>query len=233
MAESAYESKRAALTHYFDQTSLDKWAALTSDAPLSGVRATVRDGRDSMMSLMLDWLPGDLQGVRVLDAGCGTGILSCQLARRGAEVVGVDVSPRLIDLARQRLPAGLEQQVQFAVGDMCDEQLGQFDYIVAMDSMIHYTASDVEDILARFAQRAKSGLLFTVAPSTPLLRAMHVTGRLFPSSERAPDIQPIRIPQLIDQLASGAMAAGRWRLLRDQRVDCGFYKSHGLYWVRP
>ena len=45
---------------------------------------------------------GDVDGRRVLDAGCGTGYLSVQLARRGAQVVGVDLSPEMVRLARAR-----------------------------------------------------------------------------------------------------------------------------------
>src|SRR4051812_4835609 len=47
---------------------------------------------------------GEVAGRRVLDAGCGTGYLSRQLAARGAVVTGVDVSPRMIALARAASP---------------------------------------------------------------------------------------------------------------------------------
>jgi ubiquinone/menaquinone biosynthesis C-methylase UbiE len=50
-------------------------------------------------------LLGDVNARRVLDAGCGTGYLSRQLARRGAHVIGVDVSRRMIEVARTRASA--------------------------------------------------------------------------------------------------------------------------------
>ena len=43
----------------------------------------------------------------MLDAGCGTGALAVALARRGADVVAVDISPTLVGLARERAPAEL------------------------------------------------------------------------------------------------------------------------------
>ena len=49
------------------------WERLTSDAPVSRIRQTVREGRDRMRALMLSRLPEDLRGARVLDAGCGAG----------------------------------------------------------------------------------------------------------------------------------------------------------------
>ncbi len=61
---------------------------------MSRIRATVRAGRDAMRAELLSWLPADLTGRRLLDAGCGTGALAVEAARRGAEVVAVDVRRR-------------------------------------------------------------------------------------------------------------------------------------------
>lgn len=60
-------------------------------------------------------LLGDVGGLRVLDAGCGSGICSEILARRGATVHGVDVTPEMLDLARRRC-AGLA--VELTLGDL-------------------------------------------------------------------------------------------------------------------
>ena len=73
------------------------------------------------------WLPDDLHGRRILDAGCGTGALAVEAARRGAEVVAIDLSPTLVALARERLPddAGHAARVDFRSGDMLDPALGE------------------------------------------------------------------------------------------------------------
>ena len=69
-------------------------------------------------------LPADLTGRRLLDAGCGTGALAVEAARRGADVVAVDVSPTLVQLARERLPRDLGAgSIDFRVGDMLDPRL--------------------------------------------------------------------------------------------------------------
>ena len=60
-------------------------------------------------------LLGDVAGLRVLDAGCGSGICSEILARGGATVHGVDVTPEMIELAGRRC-AGLP--VELALGDL-------------------------------------------------------------------------------------------------------------------
>ena len=79
-----YLHTRDRLEEYFDRTAARTWERLTSDAPVSRIRQTVREGRDRMRALMLDRLPADLDGARVLDAGCGAGPMSIELAARGA-----------------------------------------------------------------------------------------------------------------------------------------------------
>jgi SAM-dependent methyltransferase len=126
--------------------------ALTSDAPVSRIRATVRAGRDEMRAQLLDWLPQDLRGARLLDAGCGTGALAIEAARAGADVVAID------DLGAGR--------VEFRSGDMLDPALGTFDFVVAMDSLIHYRASDCVNAVASLSSRTGGSILFTFAPRT-------------------------------------------------------------------
>lgn len=52
-------------------------------------------------SLILE-LMGDLRGARVLDVGCGDGVLACAAASRGAVVIGIDPDPAMLDAARAR-----------------------------------------------------------------------------------------------------------------------------------
>lgn len=62
-------------------------------------------------------LLGDARGKLVLDYGCGDGIHSLTLARRGARVQSLDISPDLIDVARQRLRLnGVASGVEFVTG---------------------------------------------------------------------------------------------------------------------
>jgi SAM-dependent methyltransferase len=63
---------------------------------------------------VLDLL-GDITGRRVLDAGCGEGYLARVLAARGARVTGIDLSPRLIEMARAKNPAG---DIGYRVADL-------------------------------------------------------------------------------------------------------------------
>jgi len=226
-APTAYEIRRGEIEAYFDRTAAATWQRLTSDAPVSGIRATVRAGRDRMRATLLAWLPENLDGVRIFDAGCGTGALAIQAAARGASVVAVDLSPTLVDIGRERAAAaGVLDRIEFLAGDMLAPPPGRFDHVVAMDALIHYRASDMVEMVASLAARAERSIVFTYAPRTPALAAMHAVGRLFPRSDRAPAIEPVRGGHLSDLLRSAPALAG-WSEGREARITSGFYMSCG------
>lgn len=228
---ATYQTRRAELETYFDRTAADAWAKLTSDAPVSGIRATVRAGREEIRTTLLDWLPADLTGRRLLDAGCGTGTLSVEAARRGADVVAIDIAKTLVDLAAERHAATpMKGRIDFRVGDMTDASLGTFDHVVAMDSVIHYNARDIARMLEGVLSRTRETAVFTIAPRTPLLMAMHTVGLLFPRSDRAPAIVPVEGTKL-SRLVSEATAGG-WTTARTRRVNTGFYISEAMELTR-
>ncbi|MEM7745749.1 MAG: magnesium protoporphyrin IX methyltransferase [Pseudomonadota bacterium] len=222
-----YDHTRNRLETYFDRTANETWARLTSDAPVSKIRQTVRAGRDEMRAELLSRLPRDLTGKRVLDAGCGVGQVSAELARRGAEVVAVDISPNLLDVAQDRVEPVLLAQIRFHAGDMLDDAHGRFDHVLAMDSLIHYEAPDIVGALRRLVARTAHSIVFTVAPRTPMLSAMHAAGKLFPQSDRSPAIQPIAERRLRRMVAADTAFDG-WAMAHSVRVKKGFYISQAM-----
>jgi SAM-dependent methyltransferase len=74
---------------------------------------------------------GDVRGLKIFEAGCGPGILAEYLVHEGAKVVGFDVSPKMVELAKIRVP----EKATFFVADMAHplpiDQNGQFDMVVA------------------------------------------------------------------------------------------------------
>jgi len=219
----SYSATRDRVETYFDRSATKVWERLTSDAPVSGIRATVRAGRDRMRALMLAELPADLRGARVLDAGCGTGTMAVELAQRGAQVVAVDISPALIEIARKRAPEGLA--IDWHAGDMLDPALGRFDHVVAMDSMIYYSAADIAALLHKAAPRLAGRFIFTLAPRTPALMAMWRLGKLFPRADRSPVMIPHRA---LDIRAAMAAAHVPGHLTEVGRITSGFYISQAL-----
>jgi magnesium-protoporphyrin O-methyltransferase len=228
MTTVSYQQRRGELETYFDRTAAEAWKRLTSDAPLGRIRATVRAGRDQMRQTLLNWLPADMHGARVLDAGCGTCALATIAARRGAQVVAIDLSTTLVEHARAAIPSDLGRgSIDFRVGDFLDPSLGEFDYVVAMDSLIHYPAPEIVRVLAQLAARTQQKIVFTFAPRTPLLATMHSVGRLFPRSDRAPAIEPVAHGALHKRLMREP-ALAQWRPMNTQRIISGFYTSQAM-----
>ena len=225
MSDNSYTQRRSEIETYFDRTAADAWSRLTSTAKVSRIRQTVREGRDEMRATLLSWLPEDLRGKRILDAGCGTGALAVEAAQRGAQVVAVDLSATLVELARERLPSHIgEGSIDFRVGDMSAMELGDFDHVVAMDSLIHYDVDDGIRVLADLAERVASSIVFTHAPSTLVLELMHASGKLFPRADRSPAIQPVSEKRLA-RLMAAEPALANWEPGRVKRVSRAFYIS--------
>jgi magnesium-protoporphyrin O-methyltransferase len=216
---SDYTSTLARVEDYFDRSATKVWERLTSDAPVSRIRQTVREGRDRMRALMLSRMPADLHGMRVLDAGCGAGQMTAEMAARGADVVAVDISPALVEIARNRLPADLAHRVTFASGDMTADH-GRFDHVVAMDSLIYYNTQDITAALQRLGERTDKSVIFTVAPRTAFLMTFWTMGKMFPQSDRS----PIMVPHAFQTLNNATEA----RLTKVDRVSRGFYISECL-----
>lgn len=222
LASTSYQQSRTKLETYFDKTARKAWEDLTSDVPVSGIRATVRAGRDTMRDLLLSTLPTDMHGMRLLDAGCGTGALAMIAAQRGADVVAIDVSQGLVDIAQKRAPNHLS--IDWRVGDMRSHNLGIFDHVIAMDSLIHYDENDIIGVLKAWSQRANQ-IAFTFAPGTALLRTMHFVGKAFPRGDRSPAILPVSEARLSQDIGE---ALPEWSIDFTKRVSSGFYKSQAM-----
>jgi len=133
----------------------------------------------AMLSLVRELYP-DLRGVRVLDAGCGTGDLSLRLAAAGADVVGVDVSPEVIETARRRAVG--QPNVRFVAEPITElgEASGAYDLIVSVTVLQHMTTEAA-------LQAALGSLAAAMAPASRLVAlemtraslasAGHVAGR--------------------------------------------------------
>ena len=177
---------------------------------------------------VINSLPSVLPTFQLLDAGCGTGVQSVELAQRGATVVAIDLSPTLVGLAEARSTGKFDRgTIEWRSGDMLDAQLGSFDYVVAMDSLIHYRMADMLDAYAALAARTRIALAVTFAPSTPLLATVKAIGGLFPRRNRAPAIEPVKMAALLKGIARDPRLA-LFEAARTHRVESGFYTSQAL-----
>ncbi|ARP85952.1 bifunctional 2-polyprenyl-6-hydroxyphenol methylase/3-demethylubiquinol 3-O-methyltransferase UbiG [Bordetella genomosp. 9] len=122
-----------------DQAELAKFSALAArwwdpDSEFKPLHA--------INPLRLDWIRqsvGTLAGKRVLDVGCGGGILSESMAADGADVTGIDLAEKSLKVARLH---GLESGVKVeyravAVEDLAVEQPGAYDVVTCMEMLEH------------------------------------------------------------------------------------------------
>ncbi|MEY9946646.1 class I SAM-dependent methyltransferase [Kitasatospora sp. GAS1066B] len=123
--------------------------------------------------ILLDQLPDDPAGRRVLDVGCGEGIATRALAARGAHALGIDPSPRMIEHARaaeQRTPTGARSLVDDGC-TLATVAAGSVDWVTAALSL-----NNVPDLPAalRAARRVlvPDGLLVFTIPH-PCFEAPH------------------------------------------------------------
>ena len=92
--------------------------------------------------LRLDWIDGlaRISGKRVVDIGCGGGILSDSMARRGAKVLGIDLATKALKVAQlHALEAGTPnvEYREIAAEALAAEQPGQFDVVTCMEMLEH------------------------------------------------------------------------------------------------
>jgi ubiquinone/menaquinone biosynthesis C-methylase UbiE len=105
-------------------------------------------------------------GTRVLDAACGTGNLSIPVAKQGALVIGQDLTPTLIEIARERAAAE-NLDIQFDTGDAEDLPYpdAAFDAVLSMYGIMF--APRPEPIVAQMLRVCKPGGLIALANWTP------------------------------------------------------------------
>ena len=218
---------------YFDRTAAAAWRpAHLGRAGQRHPRHRARRAATGCAPPCSPWLPEDLvRNPRVLDAG-----LRHRRARgRGGksaapEVTAIDLSPTLVGLGARTGPCPARAS-NSSVGDMADpgarplrphRRHGQPDPLPRP----RYGARPWP---ALAGTHAIGSLLFTFAPRTPLLTAMHAAGRLFPRSDRAPSIEPVG-PAHIQRRPGRGRAA---HSAAPSGSPSGFYISQALEVLRP
>ena len=110
--------------------------------------------------LRLDWIDGlaSLEGKHVLDVGCGGGILADSMARRGADVLGIDLAAKALKVAQlHAIEAGTPRIAyrEVAVEALAGEMPAAFDVVTCMEMLEH--VPDPGAIVADCARLAKPG----------------------------------------------------------------------------
>jgi 2-polyprenyl-6-hydroxyphenyl methylase / 3-demethylubiquinone-9 3-methyltransferase len=110
--------------------------------------------------LRLDWLNGlcSVQGKRILDVGCGGGILADAMARKGAEVLGIDLATKALKVAQLHALEAQTQNVQYrevSAEALSIERPAGFDVVTCMEMLEH--VPDPASIVQACATLVKPG----------------------------------------------------------------------------
>jgi 2-polyprenyl-6-hydroxyphenyl methylase/3-demethylubiquinone-9 3-methyltransferase len=110
--------------------------------------------------LRLGWIDGQipLKGRRVLDVGCGGGILADSMARKGAEVLGIDLATKALKVAQLHALEAQTEGVQYreiSAEALAAEQPGSFDVVTCMEMLEH--VPDPSSIVKACAALVKPG----------------------------------------------------------------------------
>ena len=157
------------------EESRDFWNRVADDWHIQV--GTAGDSNRMLNSDPVIWaFAGDVRGLNVLDAGCGTGYLSNQLASRGARVTGVDFSERMIAIARDQYPS-----IDFRV-DSCSElrtlKDAEFDLLIA--NYVLMDTPDLEGAMRSFSRVLRDQATAILVFSHPCFPA---GGATMPNSE--------------------------------------------------
>jgi len=110
--------------------------------------------------LRLDWIDSlaPLNGKRVVDVGCGGGILADSMARRGADVLGIDLATKPLKVAQlHAIEAGTPRisYREVAAEALAEEQPERFDIVTCMEMLEH--VPDPASVVAACARLARPG----------------------------------------------------------------------------
>lgn len=111
--------------------------------------------------LRLGWieqLAGGLQGKQVLDVGCGGGILADAMARKGAQVLGVDLSTKALKVAQLHALEAQTPNIQYrevSAEALAAEQPGTYDVVTCMEMLEH--VPDPASVVRACSQLVKPG----------------------------------------------------------------------------
>jgi SAM-dependent methyltransferase len=179
------------------------------------------------------WLLGDVRGRAVLDLGCGSGSNTVLLTNRGARVIGLDLSPDLVELAGRRLAVNAtEADVRFLVGSShaIDLPDGSIDVVFGIAILHHVDLAQTAAEVWRVLRPGGRAIFQEPVRNSRIVRAIR---RMIPY--QAPDVSPYERPLTNAEIAAFAkpFRAMRSRAFVLPHVALAQVLPGAARWIRP
>lgn len=180
--------------------------------------------REFIIDPVIFRLVGSVENLWVLDAGCGGGYFSRLLAKKGARVVGVDISKRFIEIARQeekKDPLGITYHVA-SLSDLSGFKSNTFDLIVS--NIVLADVRDLDKAIEEFGRvlRLKGRLVFSTMHPCFSTSPVHGWVRIPPDSDRLEDWVYWKVDKYFDR------SVETWQF-RDWPLAHGFHRPLSDY----
>ena len=164
--------------HNADPAELAKFSALASQWwDENGKFRPLHDINPLRLALVDEYAAG-VKGKKVIDIGCGGGLVSEGLARMGAQVTGIDMATKALAVAKlHALESNLVVNYREITAEaMADEAAGQFDIVTCLEMLEH--VPNPASVVTACAKLAKPGasLFFSTISRTPKAYALTVLG---------------------------------------------------------
>jgi magnesium-protoporphyrin O-methyltransferase len=207
---------------YFETSGFSRWTAIYGSGEIPPIWKVIRDGHQRAIEAVLSFIEGDA-GHTALDAGCGTGNLSIELANRSYEVDAFDVSAPMIHFAKY-INTGRTRGIPptFMVGDIAalagDKKT--YDLVCCLDVLFHYPYEEVASMLTQLAHLSSYKLVGSFALRTPFNDFWMKVGQRFHAKNRMTKLYMFSY----DQVEQILYRAG-YKIARTKRIKFFFYDS--------
>lgn len=168
---------------------------------------------------------GDL----VLDYGCGTGTAACQFAGRVKEVHAIDISSKMIELAREKAAVAKVQNISFEQADIFDSKYANESYDVILAFNMLHTVPNPQDVVLRVNELLKpDGLFISVTPCLRQKMSFLVNLQIqFVSVLCKLGLIPIPIRRITSSEVESLLEAARFKTVESEEI----YKDASSYFV--
>jgi 2-polyprenyl-3-methyl-5-hydroxy-6-metoxy-1,4-benzoquinol methylase len=187
--EARWQSEAA----FFDAQASKALAAVAPMDPLTFERYSQHKSRFFFKDYRLQ-LIGDFKGKRILDVGCGDGVNSILLAKLGAQVTGIDISPGAIAVARKKAQVnGIENSCSFVCAPLETANFapGSFDVIWG-DAVLHHIIADLPLVMRKLCEYAKPGALMIFGEPVNFNQTLRRIRFMVPlETDATPDERPL------------------------------------------